>query len=97
MKFNSMKFWNNVALLKDDCGIGSVELSEKLGRSPVYISKMQKQLGCPTLETALAMADIFGTTVEELAYGTIGLERKKQQLEKEIERIQAEIDAIKAM
>lgn len=67
-------------------------MSTLVGRTDSYISLAVKNSGIPNVADALAIADVLGASVEDLAFGSIGLEIRKAQLEAELKRITEEIE-----
>ena len=95
-EFRTSRWWSNVQALRVDGNINERELSTYIGKSENYLGQAIRNGGIPNVADALALADIFGKTVEELAFGSVGLEIRKAQLEKELERIIEEIEAAKS-
>lgn len=94
-QFRTSRWWSNVQALRSDSEISEKDLSAILGKSDNYLSTAIKNGGVPNVADALMMADLFGTTVEELAFGSVGLEIRKAQLEAELQRITEEIEDAK--
>lgn len=94
-KFRSSRWWSNVQALRVDAGITEKDLSLYIGKSDQYIFNAVRNGGAPNVADALMIADAFDTTVDELAYGSIGLEIRKKQLEEELQRITEEIEDAK--
>lgn len=86
-EFSSAKFWNNVQFLVESKGVAYATLSETIGRRKNYILTATKNNGVPSTDVALNIAQYFDTTVEELAYGNVGLEARKKALLAELEEI----------
>ena len=94
-RFRSSRWWSNVQALRIDAGLSEKDMSQLLGRTDNYFSNAVKNGGVPNIVDALNMAQFFGVTVEDLAFGTIGLEIRKAQLESELKRITEEIEDVK--
>ena len=90
-QFRPSRWWANVTALRVDGGISEKELSELVGKKETYIRLAVKHGGSPNIADALAIAEAFGKSVEELAFDAIGLEIRRRQLEEELARIQEEI------
>ena len=93
-EFTSTKFWSNIETLMKEKDITSGQLSLAIGSTQSYIGTASRNKGVPNLATALALANYFKTTVEELAYGNIGLETRRKRLLKELEEINNELAGI---
>lgn len=93
--FRSSRWWSNVSALRVDADISEKELSKLLGKSENYLFNAVKNGGVPNVADALLIAELFETTVEDLAFGSVGLEIRKRQLEAELQRITEEIEDAK--
>lgn len=93
--FRPSRWWSNVSALRADAGLTEKDLSNYLGKSDNYITNAVRNGGSPNLADALLIADAFETTVENLAYGAVGLEIRKAQLEAELKRIKEELEDAK--
>lgn len=94
-QFRSSRWWSNVQALRIDAELSEKEFSTILGKSENYYSQAVKNGGVPNIADALTIAQLFGITVEEIAFGSIGLEIRKAQLEEELKRIVEEIEDAK--
>ena len=94
-QFRSSRWWSNVQALRCDAGLSEKDLSIYLSKSENYITNAIRNGGVPNLADALLIADTFDTTVEEIAFGMVGLEIRKAQLEAELKRITEEIEDAK--
>lgn len=94
-QFRSSRWWSNVQALRIDAGISERDFSAFLGKSESYYSTAVKNGGVPNIADALIVAQLFDVTVEEIAFGSIGLEIRKAQLEEELKRIVEEIEDAK--
>ena len=92
IQFRPSRFWSNVQALRVDAGLTEKDLSLYVGASENYITNAIKNGGVPNIAVALSLAQTFDTTTEELAFGAVGLEIRKKQLEAELERIVEEIE-----
>ena len=90
-QFRPSKFWSNVTALRTDAGISERDLSILIGMKDTYVNKAILHGGTPNIAVVLAIAEIFGTTVEDLAFGAIGLQIRQRQLEAELAKIKEEI------
>lgn len=91
-QFRPSRWWSNVQALRGDANITEKELSAYIGKSENYLIQAVRNGGIPNLADALAIAQAFDTTIEELAFGAVGLEIRKAQLEAELARITEEIE-----
>ena len=91
-QFRSSRWWSNVQALRIDCGLNEKDFSVYLGKNENYINSAVKNGGVPNIADALMIAQAFDTSVEDLAFGSIGLEIRKAQLEAELQRITEEIE-----
>lgn len=89
--FRPSRWWSNVTALRIDSGVTEKELSALIGKTENYLQNAIRHGGSPNIADALAIAEAFGMTVEELAYGAIGLQIRQKQLEAELARIREEI------
>ena len=94
-KFRASRWWSNVQALRCDCELSERALSQYIGKSDNYISNAIKNGGAPNLADALIIAEAFEISIEELAFGAVGLEIRKAQLEAELAKIREEIEDIK--
>ena len=94
-QFRSSRWWSNVQALRIDAGISEKDFSALLGKSENYYATAVKNGGVPNIADALIVAQLFDVTVEEIAFGSIGLEIRKAQLEEELKRIVEEIEDAK--
>lgn len=94
-KFRPSRWWSNVQALRVDADVSEVALSKLLGRNDNYINLAVKNGGSPNVADAIAIAEAFDTTIEELAFGNVGLELRKKQLESELQRIIEELEDAK--
>ena len=94
-KFRTSRWWSNVQALRCDADVSEKDLSVILGKSDGYLTSAVKNGGVPNVADALAFADVFNTSVEELAFGSIGLEIRKAQLQEELRKITEEIEDAK--
>ena len=60
-----------IAELRKQHGMTQAELAEKMGVTDKAVSKWERELSCPDINTLPKLADIFGVSVEEL------MQRKK--------------------
>lgn len=65
-----MNFWERVEYLLDQKDITKKELAMTAGFSPSNISKGKRENSFPSAETAVAIAQFLGTSVEYLVTGT---------------------------
>lgn len=93
-EFSSTKFWSNVEILMNEKEMSTQSLSLAIGTTPTYIVNASRHKGVPSTAISLALAHVFGTTVEDLAFGNIGLEIRKARLMKELEDINRELAEI---
>lgn len=93
--FRPSRFWSNVTALRVEAGFTPVDTSRMIGQCDSYMTAAVTNGGVPNIETALKIADLFGTTVEELAYGAVGLEIRRTQLLAELEKLNDEINDVK--
>lgn len=93
--FRPTRWWSNVQALRADARLSEIELSKYIGKYDGYITNAIKNSGIPNVSDALMLAEAFNTTVEEIAFGVIGLEIRKAQLEAELLRISDEIEDAK--
>ena len=89
--FRPSRWWSNVTALRVDSGISETDLATLVGVSDKYFTQALKNGGAPNISIAIAIADIFGVTIEDLAFGAIGLEIRQRQLEAELAKIKEEI------
>ena len=89
--FRPSRWWSNVQALRADAGLTELELSRYIGKSDSYISQAIKNGGSPNIAEAIMLAEAFDTTVEEIAFGVVGLEIRKEQLLAELARLNDEI------
>lgn len=94
-QFRSSRWWSNVQALRIDSNLSEKDMSQLLGRSDNYYPNAVKNGGVPNIADALTIAQLFEVTVEEIAFGSIGLEIRKAQLEAELKRIVEEIEDAK--
>ena len=94
-EFSSTRFWSNVEILMKEKEMTTQNLSLAIGATPTYIVNASRNKGVPNISTALGLAEVFGTTVEELAFGNVGLELRKERLLKELEQVNKELAEIK--
>lgn len=94
-QFRSSRWWSNVQALRADCGISEKDFSQYIGKNENYINLAVRNGGVPNLADALTIAQAFDVTIEELAFGAVGLEIRKAQLEAELKRITEEIEDAK--
>lgn len=94
-QFRSSRWWSNVQALRIDARLSEKDMSQLLDRADNYFSNAVKNGGVPNVVDALNMAQLFEVTVEDLAFGSIGLEIRKAQLEAELKRITEEIEDAK--
>lgn len=90
-QFRPSRWWSNVQALRSDANISEKELSAYIGKSENYLIQAVRNGGVPNIADALLIAQAFDTTIEELAFGAVGLEIRKAQLEAELARITEEI------
>lgn len=93
--FRPSRWWSNVQALRIDAGLTEQELSGLIGKSEGYLKTAIKNGGVPNLADAVTIAELFDTTCENLAFGSIGLEIRKAQLETELQKIIEEIEDAK--
>lgn len=93
--FRPSRWWSNVTALRADAGLSEKDLAVYIGKSDNYISNAVRNGGSPNLADALMLADAFDTTIENLAYGAVGLEIRKAQLEAELQKITEELEDAK--
>lgn len=91
-QFRPSRWWSNVQALRADAGFSEKDLSLYIGKKENYLTQAIRNGGCPNITDALAIADLFEVTIEELAFGSLGLEIRKAQLEAELKRITEEIE-----
>ncbi len=60
------KFKDNLKLLRQEKGIGQVELAQKLGVSKGIISLWENGLREPTMNSLIEMAKFFGVSIDYL-------------------------------
>ena len=90
-QFRPTRWWSNVQALRADAGMSEVDLSRFLSKADNYINNAAKNLGSPNIADALMIAEAFDTTVEEIAFGVVGLEIRKAQLLEELRKLSEEI------
>ena len=90
-EFSSMRWWSNIQALRQEKGMSESSLSLKLGKADNYICMASKNCSVPNVADALTVAQFFGTTVEDLAFGCIGLEIRRKRLEEELKSVMEEI------
>ena len=59
-------FGNMVAALRKEKGMTQLELAEKMGVTDKAVSKWERDLSCPDINSLPKLADVFGVSVEEL-------------------------------
>jgi transcriptional regulator with XRE-family HTH domain len=64
-----MGFWDRVTVLRVVGGVSGRELSAMIATSTSYLSAGQSKGAVPSAERALAIAKVFGTSVEYLVAG----------------------------
>ena len=69
------EFKNNLKFLRQERGIGQVELAKKLGVSKGIISLWENGLREPSLSSLVAISLFFETSLDEL----VGMEELKQK------------------
>ena len=94
-QFRSSRWWSNVQAMRVDANLTEKDISQLLGKSEQYYAAAVKNSGVPNVADALTIAQLFDVTVEEIAFGSIGLEIRKAQLEAELKRIIEEIEDAK--
>lgn len=94
-QYRSSRWWSNVQALRIDNGLSEKDMSQLLGKSENYFQNAVRNGGVPNVADALNIAQLFGVQVEDLAFGSIGLEIRKTQLEAELKRITEEIEDAK--
>lgn len=94
-QFRTSRWWSNVQALRIDADVSERDFSTLIGKSENYYTTALKNGGVPNVADALTISQLFGTTVEEIAFGSIGLEIRKAQLEAELKRITEEIEDAK--
>ena len=55
-----------IATLRKECGMTQLELSEKMGVTDKAVSKWERDLSCPDVNTIPKLAELFGVSVDEL-------------------------------
>ena len=89
--FRSARFWSNVEALMKDRETTPSALSLAIGTTQNYIVNAMRYKGVPNIATALAIAHFYGVTIEELAYGYLGLTLRKKRLMAELEEVDREL------
>ncbi len=69
------EFKNNLKFLRQERGLGQVELAKKLGVSKGIISLWENGLREPSLSSLVAISLFFETSLDEL----VGMEELKQK------------------
>ena len=55
-----------IAALRKECGMTQLELAEKMGVTDKAVSKWERDLSCPDVNTIPKLAELFGVSVDEL-------------------------------
>lgn len=58
--------WNNHCRTRKQHGMTQLELAEKMGVTDKAVSKWERDLSCPDINSLPNLAEIFGVSVEEL-------------------------------
>jgi len=64
--YNTVKFSENVKMLRAQFGYTQKQLGDKLGISPSNISDWENGISRPEYENLIKLADIFDVTLDEL-------------------------------
>ena len=55
-----------IAALRKECGMTQLELADKMGITDKAVSKWERDLSCPDVNTIPKLAELFGVSVDEL-------------------------------
>lgn len=66
-----MNFGKNCKALRENRGMSQSELADKVGVRPPMINYIEAGTKLPSLALGLRIADILGTTVDELCRGDL--------------------------
>ena len=66
-----MDFGKNCRVLRERMGISQSKLADKVGVRPPMINFIESGTKIPSLALSLRIADVLGTTVDELCRGNV--------------------------
>lgn len=84
-------YGENIRKFRRMMGLSQLELGEKLGVSAVSVSKWERGQTQPDIQTLLAMADLFNTTVDKLC------DRPERKMEEQPEKLRVMTRAFRQM
>lgn len=66
-----------IAALRKEKQMTQLDLAEKMGVTDKAVSKWERNLSCPDVNTLPKLAELFGISVDELMQGKSGAEKKQ--------------------
>ena len=70
-----------IAALRKECGMTQLELAEKMGVTDKAVSKWERDLSCPDVNTIPKLAELFGVSVDELMQVKTASPKKDKDLQ----------------
>lgn len=71
----------NIAALRKECGMTQLELADKMGVTDKAVSKWERDLSCPDVNTIPKLAELFGVSVDELMQVKTASPKKDKDLQ----------------
>lgn len=81
MKINYLRIGSNIRDLRSARGLTQAELAEKIDVSTPFVSKVERGVKHPSLETLICIASSLGTTLDVLLLGNQFNDRTTYQME----------------
>lgn len=70
-----------IAALRKECGMTQLELADKMGVTDKAVSKWERDLSCPDVNTIPKLAELFGVSVDELMQVKTASPKKDKDLQ----------------
>ncbi len=64
-----MNVGRNIRIKREDMNMQQMELADKLGVTPAFVMQIEKGYKQPPLWVCVALAEIFGCTIDDLVRG----------------------------